>query len=131
VHRFSFETDAPSVVAMVDAERVQRTIENLLSNAVKYSPEGQEIAVSLSTTGGVTPSVVIAVRDAGLGIPADDLPHIFERFYRGANVVGHIAGNGLGMAAARQTVELHGGSISVQSEEGRGSIFTMSLPLGF
>ena len=78
-----------------------------------------------------TRRVVIAVRDAGLGIPADDLPHIFERFYRGANVVGHIAGNGLGMAAARQTVELHGGSISVQSEEGRGSIFTMSLPLGF
>jgi PAS domain S-box-containing protein len=130
LYQFTFETEAPSVVAVIDAARVQRTIENLLSNAVKYSSEGQRIRVSLWTTHAAEPRVLIAVRDAGLGIPADDLPHIFDRFYRGANVVGRIAGNGLGMAAARQTIELHGGSISVESVEGAGSTFTISLPLG-
>jgi PAS domain S-box-containing protein len=129
-HRFHFEAEAPSVLAMVDAARLQRTIENLLSNAVKFTPEGGDICVALSTTPGENRCAVITVRDSGLGIPAADLPHIFDRFYRGANVVGYVAGNGLGMAAARQMVELHGGSIAVASEEGVGSMFTVCLPLG-
>jgi signal transduction histidine kinase len=65
-----------------------------------------------------------------MGIPAADIPLVFERFHRGANVVGRIAGNGLGLAGARQIVEMHGGSISVQSQEGVGTTFTVSLPLG-
>jgi signal transduction histidine kinase len=70
------------------------------------------------------------VHDSGMGIPVADLPRVFDRFYRGANVVGSIAGNGLGLAGARQMVELHNGSIDVQSEEGRGTTFTVQLPLG-
>jgi len=73
---------------------------------------------------------VLAVRDRGLGIPPADLPHLFERFHRGGNVVGRIAGTGIGLVSARQIVEQHGGTIAVQSELGKGSTFTIRLPLG-
>ena len=69
--------------------------------------------------------------DHGIGIPSDDLPHIFERFRRASNVAGQIAGSGLGLAGARDIVEQHGGTISVRSEEGRGSTFVVRLPLVF
>ena len=69
------------------------------------------------------------VRDDGVGIPAADVAHVFDRFHRGANVVGRFAGSGLGLASARELVELHGGTISVDSEEGEGSTFVVRLPL--
>jgi two-component system phosphate regulon sensor histidine kinase PhoR len=72
---------------------------------------------------------VLTVEDWGIGIPAADIPLVFHRFHRGANVVGRIAGSGLGLAGARQIVEMHGGLISVQSEVGVGTTFTVSLPL--
>ena len=78
--------------------------------------------------GGPRPAV--AVRDGGIGIPAADLPHVFEAFRRGANVEERIRGTGLGLAAARQIVEQHGGRLTVASREGRGSTFTVWLPLG-
>jgi signal transduction histidine kinase len=69
------------------------------------------------------------VGDEGVGIPQYDLPHIFDRFRRGANAVGRFAGTGLGLASARELVELHGGTISVESEEGKGSTFVVRLPV--
>ncbi|MGE3599462.1 MAG: sensor histidine kinase [Dehalococcoidia bacterium] len=72
---------------------------------------------------------MIQVQDEGIGIPPADLPHIFERYQRGANVAGRIAGTGIGLAGARQIVELHGGTIEVESVEGHGSVFTVRLPL--
>lgn len=69
------------------------------------------------------------MRDEGVGIPRGDLPHVFDRFHRGANVVGRFAGSGLGLANARDLVELHGGTISVESEEGQGTTFIVRLPL--
>jgi signal transduction histidine kinase len=72
---------------------------------------------------------VLVVHDEGVGIPRDDLPHVFDRFHRGANVVGRFAGSGLGVTSARELVELHGGTISVESEEGKGSTFVVRLPL--
>ena len=69
------------------------------------------------------------VQDQGIGVPAADLPHIFERFHRAANVSGRMPGTGLGLPGARDIVEQHGGEISVQSEEGHGSTFTVRLPL--
>jgi signal transduction histidine kinase len=72
---------------------------------------------------------MLAVRDQGMGIPAADLPHIFERFHRGSNVVGRIAGTDIGLATARQIVEQHGGTITVESQPGTGSTFTVRLPL--
>jgi signal transduction histidine kinase len=75
------------------------------------------------------PWAVLAVRDEGVGIPAADLPHIFERFRRGSNVLGRVEGTGIGLASARAIVEQHGGSIAVESVEGEGSTFTVRLPL--
>jgi len=71
---------------------------------------------------------VVVVQDAGLGIPAADLPHVFERFYRALNVAGRIAGTGIGLAGAKHLVEQHGGTITVQSREGEGTAFTIRLP---
>ncbi len=73
---------------------------------------------------------VLAVQDQGIGIPAADLPHVFERFYRARNVSGRTPGTGLGLAGARQIVEQHGGTIAVESREGAGSTVTIRLPLG-
>ena len=72
---------------------------------------------------------VLAVQDQGMGIPAADLPRMFERYSRGSNAVGRIAGSGLGLAGARGIVEQHGGTISVASSEGVGSTFTIQLPV--
>jgi len=93
---------------------------------VKYSPRGGEIAVEVAAAGG---AAVLVVRDSGVGIPAADLPHVFERFRRAGNVADRIAGTGLGLAGAKEIVEQHGGSIAVESVEGRGSAFTVRLPL--
>jgi len=71
----------------------------------------------------------ITVLDHGIGIPASDLPLLFERFRRGSNVEGQIRGSGLGLASSKQIVEQHGGTITVDTEEGRGSTFTVRLPL--
>jgi signal transduction histidine kinase/FixJ family two-component response regulator len=125
-HRLHFETTLPSLVGTWDAGRLERVLGNLLSNAIKYSPLGGEIAVSLSSDGD---GVELAVEDHGLGIPAQDLPYIFERFHRAGNVVGRISGSGLGLAGARDIVQQHGGTIRVESAEGQGSRFVVRLPL--
>lgn len=113
-----------------DASRLERVLINLLSNAVKYSPEGGEIIVDVRREERESGLVaVVVVRDQGIGIPAADLPHVFERFHRGSNVVGKIEGTGIGLAGAKQIVEQHGGTVSVESQEGAGAAFTVVLPL--
>jgi signal transduction histidine kinase len=113
-----------------DPERLERVLSNLLDNAIKYSPQGGEILLTLGREeepdGGCA---ALTIRDQGLGIPAADLPRVFERFHRGANVVGQIRGTGIGLMGARQIVELHGGTIQVESQEGVGTTFTVRLPL--
>jgi signal transduction histidine kinase len=129
-HRIALQTSLPELVGWWDLARLERVFANLLSNAVKYSPQGGDVLVSVSreedTTGKLA---VIAITDQGLGIPAEDLPHIFERFHRGQNVPSGIQGTGIGLTGARQIVEQHGGTIGVTSTEGRGSTFTVRLPL--
>jgi signal transduction histidine kinase len=103
---------------------------NLLGNAVKYSPTGGDVVLSIEReVKQQRKMAVVRVADHGLGIPAADLPHVFEQFHRGSNVTGRVAGTGLGLAAARQIVEQHGGSLEVASQEHQGSTFTMRLPL--
>jgi signal transduction histidine kinase len=115
---------------VVDAARIERVLANLLSNAVKYSPTGGDIVVRIAREeDAYGPRAAIAVQDAGIGIPAADLPHIFERFRRAANVTGHFQGTGIGLASARQIVELHGGAITAHSVEGNGSTVIVHLPL--
>jgi PAS domain S-box-containing protein len=130
LHQFLFEAEVPTLEAIVDETRVHRILDNLLTNAIKYSPDGGAVRVTVKTTDGPDgKSAVLVVRDEGVGIPRDDLLHVFDRFHRGANVVGRFAGSGLGLTSARELVELHGGSIAVDSEEGKGSTFVVQLPL--
>ncbi|MDP9364725.1 MAG: PAS domain S-box protein, partial [Chloroflexota bacterium] len=129
-HTVRVEAEGPAVVGEWDGARLGRVLGNLLGNAVKYSHRGGEVVVRVGreedAAGGWA---VIAVSDQGIGIPAADLPHVFERFRRGGNVTGRIAGAGIGLAGVRRIVAQHGGTIGVESTEGRGSTFTIRLPL--
>lgn len=125
-HRFTLEVAAPALVGLWDADRLERVLANLLANAVKYSPAGGKITVVVKEEGHWA---IVAVHDEGIGIPAADLPHIFERFHRASNVPGQVEGTGIGLASAYQIVAQHGGAITVTSTEGAGSIFTVRLPL--
>jgi signal transduction histidine kinase len=130
LHQFLFEAEVPTLEATVDETRVHRVLANLLTNAVKYSPNGGVVRVAVKASDGPDGTfALLSVCDEGVGIPQEDLPHVFDRFHRGANVVGRFAGTGLGLASARELVEMHGGMISVESEEGKGSTFVVRLPL--
>ena len=98
---------------------------NLLSNAVKYSPAGSAVELTLEQHGGIA---VFRVKDNGIGIPAADQKQLFTAFYRGRNAT-HLPGSGLGLVIVKRCVELHGGDITCESTEGRGTTFTVSLPL--
>lgn len=111
--------------ACVDAKLLRPILSNLLSNAIKYSPAGSNIQFGLICQDN---EVVFRVQDEGIGIPLSDQLHLFESFHRAANV-GVISGTGLGLAIAKKFVDLHRGEISVESEIGVGSIFTVKLPL--
>jgi signal transduction histidine kinase len=125
-HRLVIDVRAPSIAGQFDGPRLERALDNLVANAIKYSPAGGDIRLEVSA-GGDWAKVVI--RDHGVGIPAQDLPHVFEPFRRGANVVDRIRGTGIGLANARHIVEQHGGALSVESEPGEGSTFILRLPL--
>jgi signal transduction histidine kinase len=120
--------DLPAVVA--DGDALRRALQNLISNAVKYAAEGRWIGISarLASNRGAR-EVELAVSDRGRGIDAEDLPHIFEPFYRGRYAVDRqIHGNGLGLSLVKRIAEAHGGRLVVQSAAGEGTTFTISLP---
>jgi signal transduction histidine kinase len=128
-HQIVVEMDPSELIGSWDEVRMRRVVENLLNNAIKYSPDGGRItlAVDCDAINGA-PAGRLTVSDEGVGIPERDRPHIFKRFRRGGNVRG-IAGTGIGLAAARQIIIQHGGTIDVASTEGAGSRFTIRLPL--
>jgi signal transduction histidine kinase len=100
---------------------------NLLDNAVKYTPEGGSIRISAWQEGD---SVCLSVADTGVGIPEEDLPHVFERFYRADKARSRrLGGTGLGLAIVREIVAAHGGRVSVTSSVGQGSTFTVEMPV--
>lgn len=110
----------------LDRPRLKQVLLNLLDNALKYTPAGGAVTVSARAEAG---QVVVAVQDTGEGIPADDLPFIFEKLYRARRTRGRpVEGSGLGLTIARQIARAHGGELAVQSELGRGSTFTLTLP---
>jgi protein-histidine pros-kinase len=125
-HRIQVQIAVEPVAGHWDASRLERVLHNLIENARKYSPDGTAITVTVTRDGD---SAVLEVSDEGIGIPAADVAHVFEWFHRGTNVSGIAPGTGLGLAGVRQIVELHGGSVSVRSKEGTGSLFTVRLPL--
>jgi len=116
---------APGLPAILgDAERLERVAVNLIHNALKFTPAGGSVRVRAVREDG---AVVVEVSDTGAGIAAEDLPRIFERFYK-ADRARSGAGTGLGLAIVKHTVEAHGGAVSVESVEGRGATFSFSLP---
>jgi signal transduction histidine kinase len=129
-HQLRLDAQVTELVGEWDAARLERLLANLVSNAVKYSPEGGEVTLTIRMeTEAGEPWAVLTVQDRGVGIPATDLPHVFERFRRGRNVEGHIGGTGIGLAAVRQMVQQHGGQVTVESQEGCGTTVTVRLPL--
>jgi signal transduction histidine kinase len=108
-----------------DPRLLRLIVSNLLSNAAKYSPKGSQVRFELRCAPAET---VLIVQDHGMGIPEKDLLHIFKPFYRAGNV-GTIGGTGLGLSIIRQAVELHGGTVELESQEGAGTKFTVRLPL--
>jgi signal transduction histidine kinase len=112
----------------VDRHRIQEMLLNLVTNAIKYTPPGGTVFLSLADQDGV---VSFTVQDSGIGIAPGDLPHIFDRFWRAdpaRSRTGQHPGTGLGLAITKWIAEAHGGSITVQSRPGRGTVFTVNLP---
>ncbi len=122
--RVRVEGGERALAVLADPGRFERILVNLVSNAVKYSPEGTEVIVRLGRDG---PSVVVEVEDHGPGIAPDDLPHVFERYFR-ASRSARLEGMGLGLYTARMLAEAHGGTITVSATSGRGSVFRVRLP---
>jgi two-component system phosphate regulon sensor histidine kinase PhoR len=119
----NFAADLPPVPA--DRDRIRQVIANLVHNAIKFTPAGGKITI---TSRALEESVVVDVADTGIGIPREDLPRVFERFYKGDKARAG-EGTGMGLAIAKHVIEAHGGNIWVESEEGKGSTFSFSLPL--
>lgn len=120
-----FSAEIPYVQVSADRQQLERALDNLISNAIKYTPAGGSIHARLCAREGC---VAIEVRDTGYGIPAEDLPHVFERFRRVDKHKHYAAGTGLGLAITRAIVEAHDGRLEVVSQEGVGSAFTIRLP---
>jgi signal transduction histidine kinase len=130
LHQINVHSSEAPLMGEWDGARLERVLDNLLSNAIKYSPGGGAVTLTLAAErtndGGWAE---LTVRDEGIGIPDEDLPHIFDRFYRARNVTGRIAGTGIGLAGAFRIVEQHGGTLTAAPAPVRGTIFTMRLPI--
>jgi signal transduction histidine kinase len=130
-HVIELECSERSLYGRWDAARLERAFDNLISNAVKYSPQGGTITIAVRAgDSGGRPWVTVDVRDQGMGIPESELGRVFDRFYRGSQVIGRLPGTGLGLSGVKLIVEAHGGTVAVESVEGAGSTFTVRLPRG-
>lgn len=122
-----FDAGADEITVVVDPDRMRQVVDNLLSNALKYSADGTDIDVRVKVEDD---AVLTSVTDYGIGIPKDEIPQLFERFHRARNVSSrYYGGLGLGLYIASAIVEAHDGTITVESQEGVGSTFTIRLPL--
>lgn len=124
-HPLAFKSPGP-ITADADKDRITQVLINLISNAYKYSPDGGEVVISLWEERG---NVYVSVKDSGIGIPADKLGRIFEKYYRVQNKkVSKIQGAGIGLTIVQQIMECHKGGIKAESQEGKGSVFTFFIP---
>ena len=122
---FSYEIDDGILPIHADYDKIKQVVLNLLSNAMKYTPEGGKI---LLTAGNDEEDVVLHIKDNGPGIPTESLPYIFERFYRVPGSEHLAQGTGLGLSICQSIIETHRGKITVQSQGGRGTTFSVYLP---
>ncbi len=121
------EVSAEDAPVLIDSQQVTRVLLNLVQNAIRHTPPDGSVVVGARQ---FAETVVLEVRDTGEGIPTEELPRVFERFYRGDPARTREAGAGLGLAIARGIVEAHGGMIRVDSTPGQGTCFTVTLPTG-
>jgi PAS domain S-box-containing protein len=124
-HQLVYTVSEGNHEVALDRKLMRQIISNLVSNAIKYSPETKVVGIKLHYS---DTEVILTISDEGIGIPQADLPHLFEPFHRGVNV-GTISGTGLGLVITREAVELHGGTITVESEPGIGTVFTIRIPI--
>jgi two-component system phosphate regulon sensor histidine kinase PhoR len=128
-HRFRWTASGPEVALRADPDALDRMVKNLLSNAVKYSPRGGEVCVSARPAEDQPGMIELAVEDDGVGIPADQLPRIFDKYVRVPHPETAAArGLGLGLSLVKALAEAHGGRVEVESLPGKGSRFRLLLP---
>jgi signal transduction histidine kinase/CheY-like chemotaxis protein len=126
-HQIVFHRTGSAVLVQGDRERLEQVLVNLMANAIKYSPQGGQIRVSVERT---MREASVSVQDPGIGIPPEEQPRLFQRFFRAANATTrNYGGLGIGLFVAHEIVRRHGGRFEVTSEMGRGSTFTFHLPL--
>ena len=123
-HTIELSAECPELQVSVDQKLLEHILSNLLSNAIKYSPAGGAIFFELVRK---NEDLIFRIKDEGIGIPEADQAHLFEAFHRGMNV-DNIEGTGLGLSIVKQFVDLHDGTISVESSPGNGATFTVTLP---
>jgi len=124
--RLAVEVPAGEVICCGDRARIEQVIVNIITNAIRYTPDGGEISVKV---GGSEHHVWVSVKDTGIGIPQEQLPHIFDRFYRVDRARSRaLGGSGLGLSIAKEIVMKHGGEISIDSEPGKGTKVLIRLP---
>lgn len=125
---FDFYYDKSEILVYTDQEKLETILYNLFSNAFKFTPEGGNVIVKIDRK---DPKLVISIFNSGSGIPADKLPHIFDRFYQADDSYSRdYEGTGIGLALTKDLIELHHGEITVESESGKGTTFTVKLLLG-
>jgi signal transduction histidine kinase len=120
----AFQAVGDSIVAEVDPRLFRQVLTNLLSNALKFSPEDSRVELDLESTAD---RIVIQIRDYGIGVPEKDVSELFNTFYRASNVGDH-EGTGLGLAVVDRTIKAHHGTVAVESVQGTGSCFTITIP---
>jgi PAS domain S-box-containing protein len=126
-HEVKLDSDSQTILVQADREKTEVALGNLIRNAVKFSPEGGAVYIKVRQAG---PLAVVSVTDQGIGIPADEQERIFDRFYQvDSSETRSFPGSGLGLYITKELVQAMGGSIEVDSEPGRGSVFTFTLPL--
>ena len=125
---YSFHSEVTELMVCLDADKMEKVVHNLLSNAFKFTRAGGEVTINLKMEGG---KCIIQVKDTGIGIPADQLDKIFDRFYQvDSSQTREYEGSGLGMTLVKELVELHHGTVAVQSIVGEGTTFNLRLPIG-
>lgn len=121
---------APLPHIQADRNALRMIIQNLVSNAIKYTPEGGSVRCDLSVSGARQQAIYLSVSDTGIGIPADEQPRVFEKLHRAANAQAlAVEGTGLGLYVVKTVIERAGGAITFESREGKGSTFTVTIPL--